>query len=147
MSEESKEPEDEILKLIRLIDQNRSTTFKPLDAFYGLNTFIISLVYVFVVVWFFTTFSSESVGVKLSVALAFLAVVVGIFTLLAPFMEENVVDRNFSRLGKCVGKDEKPLLKALVKIKAKHREFDLEPIYNMNKDMFTKEKLLERLYE
>jgi len=39
------------------------------------------------------------------------------------------------------------LLKALIKIKAKNPEFDLEQIYNMNKPMFTKEKLLEKLFE
>jgi hypothetical protein len=41
----------------------------------------------------------------------------------------------------------KILLKALIKIKAKNPEFDLQQIYNMNPSMFTKERLLERLYE
>jgi len=38
-----------------------------------------------------------------------------------------------------VEENEKPMLKALIKIKAENREFNLEQIYNMHKDMFTKE--------
>jgi hypothetical protein len=57
--------------------------------------------------------------------------------------KENIIRINFEN----VKKNEKPLLKALIKIKAKNPEFDLEQIYNMNKPMFTKEKLLEKLFE
>jgi hypothetical protein len=57
--------------------------------------------------------------------------------------KENIIRINFEN----VKKNEKPLLKALIKIKAKNPEFDLEQTYNMNKPMFTKEKLLEKLFE
>lgn len=41
--------------------------------------------------------------------------------------------------------NEKILLKALIKIKAKNLEFELEELYNVDDTLFTKEKLLERL--
>jgi hypothetical protein len=46
-----------------------------------------------------------------------------------------------------VEEDEKPLLKALVRMKAKNREFDLGRIYDGNPSMFAKEELLAELYE
>lgn len=54
---------------------------------------------------------------------------------------------NFKRLEKYVAKDEKPLLKALIKMKAQNKEFELEQIYSFNKSMFEREELLEILYE
>lgn len=146
-SPNQKQTKDIILELVRLIDRNKNRTFRPLDAFHSLNIVFVALSYVLILVWFFVTFSSESLGIKLSISLSFLALTVGIFSLFAPSMEENVVDVNFKRLEKCVEKDEKPLLKALIQIKVKNKEFDLEQICNMNGDMFTKEKLLETLYE
>jgi uncharacterized protein YajQ (UPF0234 family) len=82
------------------------------------------------------------------------SVVLASFSILAKFAEETVVEANFKRMvklcsdeGKKLEENEKPLLKALIKTKVKHREFDLEQIYNMNPSMFTREKLLEILYE
>jgi len=40
---------------------------------------------------------------------------------------------------------DKILLKALIKIKAKNLEFELEELYNVDDTLFTKAKLLERL--
>jgi len=143
----SEKTEDEILKLIRLVDRNKNRTFKPSDAFHGQRVMVGELLFAFIVILAVVTFSSESLVSRLAIGLTFLAFIVGFFSLFIRFMEENVVDANFERLEKDVKKDEKPLLKALIKIKAKNLEFDLEQIYNQNKSMFTKEKLLERLYE
>jgi len=143
-----KEKEDEILKLIRFVDRNKSNMFKWFDVFRGEIIYpLMALLYFFGIVWFFLTFSTADVVYKIIIASSFLSFMVGFFSLFARFFEENVLMVNFKRFEKCVKENEKPLLKALIKIKVKNREFDLEQIYNMNKSMFIKEKLLERLYE
>jgi len=78
---------------------------------------------------------------------AFLALIMAYFSLTAHIGEPHIVDVNFRRLEDCVEEGEKPLLKALIRIKAKNREFDLEQIYNENPSMFERERLLEGLYE
>ena len=60
---------------------------------------------------------------------------------------ENMVRSNYSKALKLrqFNPNEKILLKALIKIKAKNLEFELEELYNVDDTLFTKEKLLERL--
>lgn len=43
--------------------------------------------------------------------------------------------------------NEKPILKALIKMKPKHTKFTLAEIRTISPELFTKEKLLEKLYE
>lgn len=139
--------EEEILELIQLVDSNKSNMFKWFDPFRGVVIFpFLALLYFFGFIWLFMIFSTANEVYKITIASSFLAFMVGFFSLFARFLEENVVDVNFKRFEKSVEENEKPLLKALIKIKAKNREFDLEQIYKMNEAMFSKEKLLERLY-
>jgi hypothetical protein len=139
--------EDEILKLIRLIDRNKNRMFKSFDAFRGLSVPFIALAMTYILVWIFLAFFPENLGIRLSIMLAFFSFVIGMLSLFRPFMGENIVDVNFRRLEKCVEEDERPLLKGLIKIKAKNTEFDLEQIYKMNPSMFSRERLLEILYD
>jgi len=143
-----KQAKDEILELIRLVDRNKSKLFKPLDIFLGDAFFsFISILILLFFIEIFLMFGDASATDKIVVALSFVAIATAIFSLLGEVGEENIVRVNFNRLEKCVEDNKKPLLKALIKTKAKNREFGLEQICSMNPSMFTREKLLERLYE
>lgn len=146
MGEKAKE--DEILKLVQLVDQDfNSTSFYfffsypnvvvtiSFIAFYGLIAYSLVL--------------PSSIYEKIAVAVPFIAFSIALFSFMGRFGEEYLVGVNFKRFGMCVDKDKKPILKALIKMKVKNPDFPLEQIYNMNKSksMFEKEKLLERLYE
>jgi hypothetical protein len=58
------------------------------------------------------------------------------------------INGNYKELKKApiVDRNNEPLLKSLLIMKNKQAEVNLEHIYDMNRDMFTAEKLLERLY-
>ncbi|MCJ7430051.1 hypothetical protein MUO83_02390 [Candidatus Bathyarchaeota archaeon] len=143
-----KQAKDEILELIRLVDRSKSKLFRPLDIYRGDAFFsFISILILLFFIEIFLMFGDASATDKIVVALSFLAIAAAMFSLLGEAGEENIVRTNFNRLEKCVEDNNKPLLKALIKTKAKNREFGLEQIYNMNPSMFTREKLLERLYE
>lgn len=144
MGEKAKE--DEILELIRLVDSNFK--FTPFDFFLrGSNIFpSMAFIVFFVLIGFYLVFA-RSPYEQIVVATSFSAFGVAFFSLLARFGEEHIVEVNFKRFGMCAEGNRKPLLKELIKMKVKNPEFDLEQIYNMNKSMFKKEKLLERLYE
>ena len=60
-----------------------------------------------------------------------------------------MIDVRFKRalgLKQSFTEDEKPILKALIKLRSRNPEMDLERFYNMHPEMFKKEKLLEKLY-
>jgi hypothetical protein len=148
--EAEKPLENKILELIRKIDSRKSDLFKFRDVF-GPSWFsvfyCIGVLYAFVMP--IVIFATTSLVDKVVIALALVAVIVSIFSILAEFAEESIVIVNFKRMVKknSVEENKKPLLKALIKMKAQNREFNLEQIYNMNKDIFTEEKLLEKLYK
>jgi hypothetical protein len=139
--------EDKILELTRLIDSNKGKLFRPYDFFYGTSSFLLPIAMLYIVIEPIMIFSIPSVSDKVVIALSLIAVVLALTSIIIPFGKENIVEKNFQRMEKNVKENETPLLKALIRIKAKNPEFDLEQIYNMHKDMFTKEKLLEKLYE
>ena len=64
-----------------------------------------------------------------------------------PTVKESLVVKNFKRLELCIEPEKKPLLKALLKMKGKNTKFDLEQIYKIHNEIFTKESLIETLYE
>lgn len=147
--EETEESYDEtILRLIQLVDHNKSKLFKSLDFLRGGSTFAFVMLWVLLgLIEVILFFGDASLTDKITMALSFLAFAVAFLSLSAYFAEASIVEVNFKRLEKCVRENQKPLLKALIKIKAKHTEFDLKQIYSMNASMFTKEKLLEKLYD
>lgn len=148
MSEKQpKDGKDKILELIRWVDKQKGSLFKRFDAFHGLTVLLIV-----VGVWLFPVmilllFGTFSVVDKMIIGLSFVGVVVAFFALLAQFGRENMVTANYSKALKLrqFNPNEKILLKALIKIKAKNLEFELEELYNVGDTLFTKEKLLERL--
>jgi len=144
-----KQAKDEILELIQLIDRYKCHLFKWYDVFLGMIPILFAILVSYIVIEPLLIFGAMSDIERISGALAFIAVVIALFSLMAHFIKEDIVRVNFKRILKlsCVEEDKKPLLKALIKIKAENHEFDLKQIYSMNPSMFTREKLLERLYE
>lgn len=145
----NKQANDEILELIRLIDRYKCKLFKWYDIFLGMIPILFAILVSYVIIEPLLIFGAITDIDRILGALAFIAVVIALFSLMAQFIKEDVVRVNFKRILKlsCVEEDKKPLLKALIKIKAKNPEFDLEQIYNLNADIFTPEKLMEKLYE
>jgi len=139
---------NEILRLIQKVDKN----FKKISfgMFYHSQYFAIFCVILFMLIPIeFYLFSIGDIGKQLVVVIPFSALLI---TFARPFYEsvfETRILRNYVAISKNEEESNKPLLKALVEMKAKNERFDfkLEQIFNMNPYMFTKEKLLERLYE
>jgi len=142
-----KQAKDDILELIQLVDRNKARLFKNLDIFHEWRAPFTTFIVVLIFLEFFFIFGGASESEKLGVGFAFIAVFIGFMEIVAHFALENLVKVNFKRLENCIEEDKKPILKALVKMKTKNQEFDLEQIYNMDKAIFTKEKLLELLYD
>jgi hypothetical protein len=130
-----------------LIDGNKKRLFKWYDAFYGLDALLISVALLYIFVEPILILNTTSLIDKAVLILSLVAVVTALFSMAIPSVRANIVAKNFKRLEESVETEKKPLLKSLIKLKVKNLKFELEPIYEMHKDMFTKEKLLERLYE
>lgn len=154
MSEEEKK---EILKLMRLVDSNKDEKGKPLfrgrDIFKGwLGVAFISLL---VIVFFVIALLSVGAIFRLVssvdstvVTLSLLAVALAFFSFTMQVSEETLVEVRFQKALKLgFTENEKLILKALIKIKNKHPKFALEEVYKKHKDMFTKKKLVEELYD
>lgn len=141
-----KQTNDKIFELIRRVDQNFK--FTVFDFFLrGSNVFpSVAFIVFFALIGVYLVFT-RSLYEQIVVATSFSAFGIAFFSLLARFGEEHIVEVNFKRFGMCVEENRRPLLKALIKMKVKHQEIDLEQIYNMNENMFTTERLLEKLYE
>lgn len=137
----------DILELIRLIDSNKDRLFKSYDVFYGSSIIFFLIAVLYIVIEPVLVLSTTSLVDKAVLILSLIAVVTALFSLITPFVRENIIAKNFKRLELCVVKEKRPLLKSLIRMKAKNTKIDLEQIYNMNKEMFTKKKLLEKLYE
>lgn len=159
---------DEILKIVQLIDSYKKELFRNFDLFRSNIKFpIIAFLGLFGLVWIYEFAWSVFLvwkgltditiaGSQITILLSLLAAVTAGFSLLSPYFKESIVDKNYERVKELALKDKNEilkegknqhLLKALIKMKAQNREFDLEQIYDMNPSMFTSEKLLERLYD
>jgi hypothetical protein len=139
---------NEILRLIRRVDEN----FKKIsfDMFYHSQYFAIFCVILFMLIPMETyLFSIGDIGKQLVVVIPFSALLIAFARPFYDSVFETRTLRNYVVISKNEEKSNKPLLKALVEMKAKNARFDfkLEQIFNMNPSMFTKEKLLERLYD
>jgi len=154
--------EAEIFDLVQFVDRHKRDLFTTLDKFDIWSAFLVLFVSAFIVymagVMIVYGATPESILSALSLGVASTALGIAAFSHLTPIFERNEVRNNYERIVGFAEK-EKPdhqrlenkkrllFLKALIKIKAKNPKFDLERIYEFNKDMFTKERLMERLCE
>jgi hypothetical protein len=140
--------EKEILDLIQWIDKQKCKLFKRLDAFHGSAFLLIVMgIWLFLIETLLWSGSVSNVD-KTVIVLAFVGVVIALFTLLAQFGKERIVEANFEKALKLktdFNSNQKIFLKALIKIKAENPEFELEELYKKDNTLFTKEKLLQRL--
>ena len=151
MEKSEKTKDNMILELIRLVDSKYK---KSLWYSIGNPYFIILIVLVITLVG-----GKFYVEVYLGVARDMakdLEIVIPLVALLIAFLAvfegaENraLINGNYKKLKKdrFVNRNNEPLLKSLLIMKTQQAEINLEQIYGMNKDLFTMEKLLERLYQ
>ncbi|MGA2680943.1 MAG: hypothetical protein ABSF44_03990 [Candidatus Bathyarchaeia archaeon] len=144
-----KQPEDKILELVNWIDENEKQVIRPQDIFSnwkGALLFSVGVSFTIVeVLNFITSTNTDKVFTLLTLTVIFLAFV----SIIIQTTEQNVIEtrlKNALRIRKFTDR-EKPLLKALIKIKSKNKQFKLRVLYSANKeangDIFTENKLLE----
>lgn len=139
---------NEILRLIQKVDKN----FKKIsfDMFYQSQYFLIFCVILFMLIPIeIYLFSIEDIGKQLVVVIPFSALLIAFSRPFYDSVFETRTLRNYLAISKNEEESNKPLLKALVEMKAKNErlDFKLEQIFKMNPSIFTKERLLERLYD
>jgi hypothetical protein len=154
MAETKKIDNNAIVELIRLVDKNKFELFKYFDVFRGdwgimLTSLVITAILIFIFVYVVgVVLRILSFTDQLVLTLYPLTLFFAFFSLTTRIQEKHVMDIRFKRaLGlKQFSEDEKPFLKALIKLRSRNPEMDLERIYNLHPEMFTQEKLLEKLY-
>jgi len=119
--------------------------------FKGWIRIIIGLIVLVVAVTLMNTFNSSLLpyAVFLPTLLAIFAVFVAVLSLIVQTAEGSVLETRFDRVLKLrtsFTENQELILKALIKIRAKHPKFALKDVYDKNKALFTKEKLMEILY-
>lgn len=144
---------DLIEDFIHKID-NEKDLFTLRDGFhgYGMTLYIVA---VFLFLAFAVSLLPDSIAPligRVTLVMAIAAVLLAFVSYTSKGMENNVVEANFRKAIKKFNIGEKEeekrlLLLALLKIKAITPQRKLEIVKKMHKEMFTKEKLLERLYK
>ncbi len=134
--------------LIKKIDEEKAL-FTTIDFFRVFRTIFLYLVVILFFVIPTEYIPSISLADRLIIFFAGLAVLLSLIQLQIPSINEKVINVMYSRAVENfkVSKDDKPLLKALIKMKSEDNDFTLAEIRKIYPKMFTKEKLLERLYE
>ena len=134
--------------LIQKID-NEKSLFKVVDLLKGEGTLIIDIFAIAILLILVGTNHSVSFVDNTIIFFAGLAIILTLSQFIIEGAKEDIINLNYQiALEKFKpNENEKPILKALIKMKSKHRKFALSEIHKISPEMFTKEKLLERLYE
>ena len=148
-----KQPQDKILELVNWIDEHEKQVIRPLDIFSnwkGALLLLIGVLFAIVeILNFLTSINIDKIFTLLTLFVIFLAFI----SIIIQTTEQNVIEtrlRNALKIKKFTDR-EKPLLKALIKIKSKNKQIKLEILYAADKeangDIFTENKLLESIYK
>jgi len=150
MEKSEKNKDSTILELIRLVDSKYKKSL-----WYSIgNPYFIVLIILVIVLTAGEVYVEVYLGVARDVTKD-LEIVIPLVALLIAFLAvfegaeyRASINGNYKKLRKdqIVNRNNEPLLKSLVVMKTKQVEVNLEQIYSMNKDLFTVEKLLEKLY-
>jgi hypothetical protein len=139
--------------LIQKIDNEKSLfTLRDELHGYGMTFYIVGLfLFLAGIVSYLPDSIAPFIG-RMTLVIAIAAVLLTFVSYVSRGMEDNVVEANFGKAIKKFKIDEKEeekrlLLKALLKVKAINPNSKLGIVKKMHKEMFTKEKLLEKLYE
>jgi hypothetical protein len=137
-----------IEQLVQKVDKEKSL-FSFHDFVGGFGGFIFDVAAILLVIYVVAFNSSFSFTDRIVIGFAGAALILSLGQIILVNANETVVKikyRNAMRNLK-PSKEEKLLLKALIKMQSENTEFTLTEIYTMYPEIFTKEKLLERLYE
>src|SRR5271157_3755329 len=131
-----KQPGDKILELVNWIDENEKQVIRPRDIFFNWKGGLLLLAGVsFTIVEilnFITSTNTDKVFTLLTLIVIFLAFI----SIIIQTTEQNVIEtrlKNASKIKKFTDR-EKPLLKALIKIKSKNKQFRLMVLYSLDKE-------------
>jgi hypothetical protein len=139
--------------LIEKID-NEKSLFTVRDELhgYGMTLYIVGIfLFLAVIISYLPDNITPFIG-RMTLVIAIAAVIFSFVTYSSRGMENNVLDANFGKAikkFKIEKKDEEKrlLLKALLKMKVINSKYKLGIVKGMHPKLFTKEKLLEKLYE
>jgi hypothetical protein len=138
---------------IQKIDNEKSLfTWRVELPVYGMTLYIVGLSLFLVLGINYLPNSFIASTNRITVSIALVAVLLTYVSYTSKGIENNVVNANFWKAIKEFKIEEKEeekrlLLRALLKMKATNEHYKLGIAKKMYKEMFTKEKLLERLYE
>lgn len=146
---------DEILELIRLIESNKNKLFRKGDGLFEdgaifayITPFFCLILVMLLLIDSLESFSyEESIVEFIALAIALFALTASVNAYMQSTEKERIVKCNFKKMEKSVEDDKKLLLKALIKMKYRNREFNLEKAYKLNPEIFTIKRLTEILYE
>ncbi len=146
---------DEVLELIHLIENNKNNLFRKFDGlledgviFVYITPFFCLLLVMTLIYGSMESFLFEEHIVEfVALGIALFALTTSVNAYMQSTEKERVLKCNFKRIEKFVEDDKRLRLKALIKMKYKNQEFDLEEAYKLNPSMFTIKRLMEILYE
>ncbi len=150
-NDDSKESQDEILQLIEWIDKNEKQLIRWRDAFYHLGWLLLIMIVVVMVIPGALILTNATNIERVVALLSTVAILLAFLSMVTQVSERNVLEartKHALKMKKFTDK-EKPLLKALLKIKSKNPENKLATLYALDRevkgDIFTKKSLLDAL--
>ena len=146
---EKLQPTDKILELVNWLDKNEKQVIKRQDIFMNWKAallFFVAILFAIVEILNLVTLTNFD---KIFTLLTLTVILLAFTSIVMQTTEKNVFDAHFKNALKIknFSGTERPMLKALIKIKSKNREFQLSTLYYLDKevkgDLFTESRLLE----
>jgi hypothetical protein len=140
-----------INELIQKID-NEKSLFKLRDEFHGQGLTLFNIALLFISATAVSILPDLSYGEKLAIGIAIVAIIATFIPTASENIRNRIVEANFLKaIDKFTieKKDDKKrmIFEALLKIKAENPTYKLTTSKEIHPEMFTKEKLLEKLYQ
>ena len=151
LTEKTRKPQDKILELVNWVEENEKQLFRWRDVFYHLGWLLLLLSVVTFGIPELMIFINATNPEKIIVLLSIVAILLAFLSMVTQVSERNIVEARTKHALKirAFNEREKPLLKALIKIKSKNTEQKLSILYAIDKEangnIFTEKNLLEIL--
>jgi hypothetical protein len=149
MSREAKQSEDKIFELVNWIDEHEKQVIRPQDIFFNWKGALLLLVGIsFALVEILNFLTSTNID-KIFTLLTLIVIFLAFISIVLQTTEQNAIEKRLKNASKIktFADKEKPLIKALIKIKSKNKELKLGILYAIDKEtnggFFTQNKLLE----
>ncbi len=150
-NDDSKDDQDEVPQLIEWLDKNERQLIRWRDTFYHLGWLLLVMIAIVVAIPGVLIFTNATDLERLVASLSIVAVLLAFLSMVTQISERNVVEARLKHAlrMKNFTETQKPLLKALIKIKSKNPESRLATLYILDRDargdVFTKRSLLKTL--